>query len=193
MTYPATFSFDPPEKVANWRPLVQWIMAIPHFFAAWLLSIVSAVCMLIAWFAIVITGKLPEGLANVICLSHRYQTRASAYAGFLHAEYPPFDFTASAADPGGHPVRLDFEPQLDDRNRLTVFLRLFWMIPAYIFVYVIMIVASILWFLAFFAVLFTGKWPAGLLNFIVGALRVATRFGAYASLLTDDYPPFETS
>ena len=114
-----------------------------------------------------------------------------AYAGFLHAEYPPFDFTTSAADPGGQPVRFDYEPALENRNRLTVLLRIFWMIPAYIFFYIIYLVAGLLWFISFFAVLFTGKWPAGLLNFIQGAIRVGTRFSAYGTLLTDEYPPFE--
>lgn len=190
MTYPATFTLEPPEKVANWRPLVQWLMAIPHFIVAYVLNIVAAICALVSWFAIVFTGKMPKGLADFICLGHRYQGRAMAYAGFLHAEYPPFDLTASPADPGGQPVRFDFEPALEDRNRLTVALRIFWMIPAYLFFYVIYLIAGVVWFISFFAVLFTGKWPAGLLSFATGAIRVATRFGAYASLLTDEYPPF---
>lgn len=190
MTYPAAFTLEPPEKVANWRPLVQWLLAIPHFIAAYVLNIVAAICVVIAWFAILITGKMPQGLADFICLGHRYQGRAMAYAGFLHAEYPPFDFSTTAADPGGQPVRFDYEPALEDRNRLTVLLRIFWMIPAYIFFYVIYLIAGIVWFISFFAVLFTGKWPGGLLNFATGAIRVATRFGAYASLLTDEYPPF---
>ena len=191
MTYPATFSFDPPEKVANWRPLVQWLMAIPHFFIGWFVNVAMFVCVVISWFAIVITGSMPKGLADVICMAHRYQGRAIAYAGFLHAEYPPFDFTTSAADPGGQPVRFDYEPALENRNRLTVLLRIFWMIPAYIFFYIIYLVAGLLWFISFFAVLFTGKWPAGLLNFIQGSIRVGTRFSAYGTLLTDEYPPFE--
>lgn len=193
MAYPATFTFDPPEKVARWRPLVQWLLAIPHFIVGYILYIPASICWLISWFAIVITGKLPQGLANFLCMANRYQVRVMAYAGFLHAEYPPFDFTASAADPGGQPVRVDFEPALTDRSRLTVFLRIIWAIPAMIFYYIIMVIAEILWFLAFFVVLLTGKWPAGLLNFVQSAMRVSTRFTAYMTLLTDEYPPFETA
>ena len=190
MTYPATFGFDPPERVANWRPLVQWILAIPHFIIGYLVGIASAVCVVIAWFAILITGNMPKGLAELICMAHRYQGRAIAYAGFLHDEYPPFDFTTSAADPGGQPVRFDSEPALEGRNRLTVLLRILWMIPAYIFFYIIYLVAGVVWFISFFAVLFTGRWPQALLNFAQGAFRVGNRFGAYATLLTDEYPPF---
>lgn len=192
MTYPATFSFDPPEKVANWRPLVQWFMAIPHMIVLYLLSIVGVIAGFVAWVTIVITGKMPEGLANFGCMVLRYQTRYGAYVGFLHEEYPPFDFTTSAADPGGHPVRIDFAPALEGRNRLTVLLRFIWMIPAAIFAVVIQWIAQILWFLAFFAVLFTGKWPGGLLNFVLGSQRVGLRLNAYVYLLTDEYPPFET-
>ncbi len=193
MTYPATFTFDPPEKVENWRPLVQWIMAVPHFIVLYFIQIVAGVCLLISWLAIVITGKLPQGLADFICMANRYEMRVMAYAGFLHGEYPPFDFTMTAADPGGQPVRVDFEPALEGRNRLTVLLRIIWAIPAMLFVFVIVLVAEILWFIAFFAVLFTGKWPTGLLDFVQGALRVATRGNAYFTLLTDEYPPFETA
>ena len=193
MTYPATFSFDPPEKIANWRPLVQWFLAIPHMIVLYLLSIVGAIAGFVAWVTIVITGKMPEGLANFGCMVLRYQTRVGAYVGFLHEEYPPFDFTTTAADPGGQPVRIDFAPALENRNRLTVLLRLIWMIPAAIFAIVIQWIAQILWFLAFFAVLFTGKWPGGLLNFVLGAQRVGLRLNAYVYLLTDEYPPFETA
>ncbi len=193
MTYPATFTFERPEKVANWRPLVQWFLAIPHMIVLYVVSAVGGIVALISWFAIVFTGKLPEGLATFSCMMLRYQTRVAAYIGFLHAEYPAFDFTTSAADPGGNPVRVDFEPALEERNRLTVGLRLFWLIPAMIYTAVIVIVAEILWLIAFFAVLFTGKWPAGLLDFVIGALRVSTRVNAYAFLLTDEYPPFETA
>lgn len=192
MTYPATFTYEPPEKVDNWRPLVQWILAIPHLAILYVLGAVGSVVGLISWLMIVFTGRLPEGLATFSCMLLRYQTRTVAYVGFMHAEYPPFDFTTSAADPGGQPVRVDFVPDLGDRNRLTVFFRIIWVIPAAIFAMVIFFVAQICWFIAFFAVLFTGRWPEGLLDFVLKAQRVGVRTSAYYWLLTDEYPPFST-
>lgn len=192
MTYPATFTLDAPEKVDNWRPLVQWLMAIPHFIVLYVLQIIGGLVGLISWFAIVFTGKLPPGLADFTMMMIRYQSRVQTYAGWMHAEYPPFDFTMGAVDPGGSPVRVDFEPQLENRNRLTVFFRLFVAIPAFLFAMVIGIVAYFVWIGAFFAVLFTGKWPQGLHNFALGAMRVGTRLNAYFGLLTDQYPPFAT-
>ena len=88
MAYPATIEVQTPPKIANWRPLVQWLLAIPHLIVSYVLMIVAEVCGVIAWFAILFTGKMPQGLANMICLAIRYQSRTSAYAGFLHDQYP---------------------------------------------------------------------------------------------------------
>jgi hypothetical protein len=189
MDYPAQLDVQTPDKVANWRPLVHWLMAIPHFIISYVLTIVAEVVAVISWFAILFTGKLPEGLANVTCLALRYQIRTTAFAGFLHEEYPPFDFTTTPADPGGSPVTVNFVPALGGRNRLTCALRIIWMIPALIVTFLIVIVAAICHFIAFFAVLFTGKWPAGLLGWVMKGLRASLRLNAYAFLLTDEYPP----
>ena len=189
MDYPAQLDVQTPDKVANWRPLVHWLMAIPHFIISYVLTIVAEVVAVISWFAILFTGKLPEGLANVTCMALRYQMRTQAFAGFLHEEYPPFDFTTTPADPGGTPVTVNFVPALGGRNRLTVALRIIWLIPAAIVTFLILIVAVICHFIAFFAVLFTGKWPVGLLGWVMKGLRASLRLNAYAFLLTDEYPP----
>ena len=192
MSYPASVDVHTPDKIANWRPLVQWILAIPHMIITSVLTNVAYVVGFVSWLMILFTGKLPVGLANFQCMIVRYGTRAYAYSGFLHDEYPPFDFTASASDPGGTRVSVDFEPVLENRNRLTCALRLIWLIPAALFALVIWIVAMVCWFIGFFAVLFTGSWPTGLHDWILKGLRVSVRLNAYAYLLTDEYPPFST-
>ena len=189
MDYPAQLDVQTPDKVANWRPLVHWILVIPHYIIASFVIIVAEVVAIISWFAIVFTGKLPEGLANVTCMALRYQTRTFAYGGFLHEEYPPFDFTTTPADPGGTAVTVNFRPALGGRNRLTVGLRIFWLIPAAIVTFLILIVAAVCHFLAIFAVLFTGKWPDSWRNWVIKGLRASLRLSAYAFLLTDEYPP----
>src|SRR6476660_8168919 len=99
-SYPATLTFDPPEKIANWRPLVAWLLAIPHFIVLYVLGLVAEVVGIISWFGILFTGSLPEGLANVQVMFMRYVLRTYTYAGFLKEEYPPFTFATTAADPG---------------------------------------------------------------------------------------------
>jgi hypothetical protein len=190
MDYPATFELDAPEEVANWRPLVQWLLAIPHLVIANVLSQVGNVIAVISWFAILFTGNLPEGLANFQCLVIRYQTRAVSYAGFLREGYPPFEFPMTPADDGRDPVKVGLTTQLTDRNRLTVGLRFIWIIPIALYMVVMAIAAFFVYIAAFFAVLFTGRWPEGMRNFIIGVTRLGVRVQAYGRLLVDEYPPF---
>lgn len=193
MAYPATIEVQTPPKIANWRALLQPIMAIPHLIISYALTAVAEVCAFIGWFAILFTGKLPEGLSNMICMALRYQGRTMAYAGFLHDQFPPFEFSSTPADPGGTPVQVNFQPQLEGRNRVTSFFRLLLAIPAAVFLVLIVIVAVICQIIGFFAVLFTGKWPDAIRGWVMKGLRATVRFDAYAMLLTDTYPPFSTS
>lgn len=189
--YPATLSLESPEKIANWRPLVQWFLAIPHFVVLYVLGIVASVLSIVAWFAIVFTGKLPSGIAEWLALYLRYGNRVSAYAGFLRPEYPPFSLETGSGDPGEYPgVRTDLNPALSDRNRVTTFFRFLLVIPHVVVLFFVGLAASILWVIALFAVLFTGRWPAGLHRFVLGYLRWSLRVNAYSNLLTDEYPPF---
>jgi hypothetical protein len=189
--YPAILAFDPPERVANWRPLVNWLLAIPHLVVVGALRYVSEVLGVVSWFIIVFTGRLPAGIANFQVMYMRYYVRTGLFAGFLREEYPPFDFTMTPADPGTDPrARVDVAPQLEGRNRLTVAFRLILAIPQLIAFAVLMIANLFVLLIAFFAVLFTGRWPAGLREFTVGVMRWFLRLEAYMFLLTDDYPPF---
>jgi hypothetical protein len=190
MPQQATLELDAGPEIANWRPLVHWLLAIPHLILAEALQTVGQIVSLIAWFAIVFTGAMPEGLVGIQCLSIRYQARALSYAGWLREPYPAFDFSTTQADPGGDPLRIELPAQLTDRNRLTVGLRLLWIIPAAVFGWLLAIGAGVVLLISFFAVLFTGRWPDGMRTFVVGCLRWYVRFTAYARLLTDDYPPF---
>jgi len=190
-SFPATFSFDPPERVANWRPLVNWLLAIPHLFVLNVLQSVSQVVGVISWFAIVFTGKLPDGLAKFQAMYLRYQLRTYAFAGFMREEYPPFSFDATTSDPGDDPrLRVDVQPQLTDRNRLTAFFRIILVIPHVIVLAVLFIASFVVTVVAFFAVLFTGRWPVGMRDFVLNVWRWGLRVETYFLLLTDTYPPF---
>ncbi len=189
--YPATFTFDPPESIARWRVIGNVILAIPHLIIAYVLNIVAEVLAFVAWILGVFTGKVPEGILGVIAMTLRYSTRASIYASFLKEEYPPFTFATTLADPGDDPrVRVDFGSETEGRNRLTILFRIILAIPHIIVISLISIVALFVFVIAWFAVLFTGKWPTGLRNFVIGLTRWTTRLNAYMYLLTDEYPPF---
>jgi len=190
-SYPATFSCEPAGRVANWRAIGNPILAIPHLVVVQVLGYVSSVVALISWFAIVFTGRMPEGLANFQAMYMRYEVRAYVFAGFLREEYPPFAFATMPADPGDDArVRVDFRPQLENRNRVTTGFRLILAIPHLVVLAVLGIAAWVVVVIAFFAVLFTGQWPTGMRDFVLGVGRWSVRVGAYTLLLTDEYPPF---
>ncbi len=193
MSYPATIEVHTPTQMARWRPLVQWFLAIPHFFIARALEYVAGALAIVSWFVVLFTKRLPQGIANLQVMILRYEARTQTYAGFLHDEYPPFAFDTTPDEPGGTPVELRVEPDLGDRNRLTVALRIFTIIPALLFALLVAIVSLLAWLVAAFAVLFTGRWPEGLRRWAMGLMRLGLRFQAYALLLTDEYPPFRIS
>ena len=187
-----TIDVRTPDRLDRWRPLVQWIMAIPHLIIAGALGYVAGAVAVVSWFLIVFTGRLPSQLANLQVMILRYTTRAELYGGFLYDEYPPFDFTLAAVEPGGSPVDLTVRPAVVNRNRLTVGLRFLWAIPAVVYAFLIAVVGIICWIAAFFAILFTGRWPDGLRSWVMKMIRVSTRANVYVLMLTDEYPPFST-
>ena len=188
--YPVVLTVADNNKVANWRPLAHWLLVIPHYIINYVLQIVSQVLAVVCWFIIVITGKLPEGLANFQIMYMRYSTRMTGFLLGMTEDYPPFTFDSVAQDPGDYAIGLTVVPELEDRNRLTVALRLLWMIPAAIVTAVFSIIAMIVSLVAWFAVLFTGTYPEGMRNVMIGVGRNVARLSAYVLLLTDEYPPF---
>ena len=188
-SYPATYDLEAPERVANWRPLVQWLLAIPHLIIANVLGYLAGAVAVISFFTVLFTASIPEGLFNVQVMIMRYRARVNAYAMFLHEQYPPFEFATTAADPGGAPVRLTVT-RPETWNRWLPLVKWLLAVPHYIVLAVLGIAAFFVGVAAFFAVLFTGRYPSGMRNFIVGVNRYATRVTAYVLLLRDEYPPF---
>ncbi|MGN6721031.1 MAG: DUF4389 domain-containing protein [Marmoricola sp.] len=192
-SYPVTVMFNPPERVPRWLPLLWWLLAIPHFIVLYLVGIAATICTIIAWFAGVITGRIPTGLLGFIAGYHRYQLRIMTYVYFMRGAYPSFALSSEMIDPRTDPmVAIDFAPE-EKRSRLTIFFRLFLLIPQIIVLYIVSIAAAVCSFIAWFAVIILGRWPSGLLDFVLGVLRWSTRVSAYGSLLTDKYPPFSLS
>ena len=190
--YPATFEFDPPDKVANWRPLVNWLLAIPHFAVLYALRVLGQVIAVISWFAILFTGALPESFANLESLWMRYELRTYTFALFMREEYPPFACGMTPTEDGADQrVKIDFRPELTDRNRVTVGFRFILVIPHVIVLVLLGIAAAVVVLIAFFAVLFTGRWPEGLREFVLNVQRWYLRVQTYFLLLTDEYPPFQ--
>ena len=81
---PVTFEFEAPAKVANWRPIVQWFLAIPHWVISQVLGYVSGVLAIISFFAVLFTQHVPAGIHNFQVMVIRYRARVTMYSGFTH-------------------------------------------------------------------------------------------------------------
>jgi hypothetical protein len=190
MTYPVDLRLEAPHEVARWRPLVHWLLAIPHLFVLGILQYAASALAVVSWVIILVTGSLPLGIARFQVMVLRYQTRVYSYAYWLREPYPAFAFDMEIEDPQTDPVRVDVAVQLEGRNRLTVALRFLWIIPAALFGAVVVFGLAAILFVSFFVVIVTGRWQEGLRKFVIDATRLLLQISAYWYLLVDDYPPF---
>ena len=84
---------DVERDLNRWLPLVKWLLAFPHYVVFGLLSIAVLVVTVIAWFAIVFTGRYPRGMFDFVVGWSRWALRVNAYAFLLVTDrYPPFNF-----------------------------------------------------------------------------------------------------
>jgi len=82
---------DAERDLNRWLPLVKWLLAIPHFIVLFFLSIGAFFAVVIAWFAILFTGRYPRGLFDYVVGVGRWWLRVQAYAILLVTDrYPPF-------------------------------------------------------------------------------------------------------
>jgi hypothetical protein len=164
-------------------------IAIPHFFVLFFLLIGSAILSFITFWAILFTGRFPRGMWDYQVNLLRWMLRLSARLNNLSDGYPAFGL--SAADPA---VVLEAEyPERSSRGLLLlrVFLGMIYVyIPHGICLLFLSLAAAIVRFIAFWVVLFTGNYPAGMHEFMVGVMRWSMRVSAYMSYITDTYPPF---
>lgn len=147
------------------------------------LGAAAAVAGLLAWFAIVFTGRHPAGLWSLGAFYLRWRVKAVAYAALLRDEYPPFG-------EGDYPVEVELDPPPATRDRLTVAFRIVLALPHLLALWALGIAWGLATVVAWFAILFTGRYPSGLYDFAVGVLQWSVRVEAYVLLLCDEYPPF---
>ena len=206
--YPAAVEGRLDPNLSRWLWLVKWLLAIPHFIVLFFLSIAYAVVTFIAFWAILFTGRFPRALFdfNVGVLRWWWRVGFYSYSALGTDRYPPFSL-----DPDSdYPADLEVEyPASLSRGLVLV---KWWLlaIPQYIIVGVFAGGAWATWnaasdnsawlygggliglfvLFAAIALLFTGRYPRPIFDFVMGMNRWSFRVIAYATLMTDRYPPF---
>jgi hypothetical protein len=206
--YPVLVEGDLEPPLSRWLWLVKWVLVIPHVIVLAFLWIAFVVLTVIAFFAILFTGRYPRGIFdfNLGVLRWTWRVGFYSYSALGTDRYPPF----TLADVPDYPARLDVAyPESLSRGLVLV---KSWLlaIPHYIIVGIFAgggvggwsgaggdwawagsggLIGLLVCF-AGIALLFTARYPKPIYDFVLGMNRWCWRVVAYAALMTDAYPPF---
>jgi hypothetical protein len=207
-SYPLRLEGELDPRLSRWLWLVKWLLVIPHLIVLVFLWLALIVLWLVALFAILFTGRYPRAIFdfNVGVLRWTWRVEFYSYNALGTDRYPPF----TLADVPDYPARLEVGyPHALSRGLVLV---KWWLLalPQYLVVAVFaggawagVNAASDNWtwtsgggligllvFIAGVVLLFTGRYPQAIFDFVMGMNRWVYRVAAYAVLMTDAYPPF---
>jgi hypothetical protein len=209
--YPVRIAGELQPDLSRWLWVVKWLLAIPHYIVLAFLWLTLLVLTVIAFFAILITGRYPRGIFdfNVGVLRWTWRVAFYSYGALGTDRYPPFTLD----DVPDYPARLHVDyPERLSRGLVLV---KWWLlaIPQYVIVGFLLgsggYAASragdydrvwgvgfntgligVLVFFAGIALLFIGNYPRGIFDLVLGLDRWVARVAAYVLLMRDEYPPF---
>lgn len=186
MSYPVTFEMDYVEQRSRVTTFFRYFLAIPQFIFAFFYMIAFFIVEIAAWFVLMFTARWPTGLYEFSGGFLRYLTRVNAYVALGVDAYPPFN----GNEDDNYPVRVHIAPPLDHYSRVKVFFRPLYAIVAIVIRYAMQIVISVVAFVSWFVIVFTGNEPAALQNALDFSFSYTTKADALLFLITETYPPF---
>ncbi|MDO8209537.1 DUF4389 domain-containing protein [Conexibacter sp. CPCC 206217] len=183
--YPVTFDAEFVEQRSRLTSFFRLIISIPWLIVSIFWGLGAVVCAVIAWFAIVFTGRYPQGLYDFVGKALRYNARVNAFQHLMTDRYPSF---GGDEDPD-YPVHLRIAPPLEHYSRVKTFFRVILMIPVFILLYLMEILARAIGVLSWVVIVVTGRQPKGLFDVVKLVVAYQARAGAYHLLVTETYPP----
>lgn len=183
--YPVTYEADYVRERNRLTTFFRLILAIPWLIVAAIYGIAVLVVTVIAWFALLITGRYPEGLYNFNAGALRFFVRVGAWVSLQTDAWPPFGF---GQDPT-YPARLQVAPRAENQSRLKTLFRLILYFPLYFVSLGVSGIQQGAAVVAWLTIVFRGYQPKEVHNAIAYAIAWTARVTAYLLLLRDEYPP----
>ena len=172
------------------RSFLGWLyIMIPHGFVLFFVMIWYSILDFVKFWVVLFTGKIPQGIYEFQLKVWQWQVRLTATLYNMVDGYP-------AIGPGGSNPNATVEfanPENVSRGMVLVRALFGWLyvgIPHGFLLGFVGIGAAFVNFIAWWAILFTGKYPEGMFDFMTRYLRWSLRVGQYMAYYTDDYPPF---
>ncbi len=187
--YPVLYSAaHQPEGRSRLTVFFRFILVIPWAIVSAFYGLAAVVLAIVAWFAIVFTGRYPEGLYRFNSGFVRFHGRVMGWIYFFTDEWPPFN---GQADPD-YPVRTQIAEPKVEYSRLKTFFRPIYGIPVLILTYVMQILSQLIGLITWVWMVISAQHPEGLYKPLRAAVSYQVKAYAFWLLLTEDYPPFWT-
>ena len=198
-SYPVSFDVEYPEQLDRLSSAFRIILFIPvAFFLALVggqafsysdfgdatsVGLVGGGGIVLAiWAAVIVRQYVPHWLFDFQVALMRFQARAYGYLALLTDRFPAFE--------GEYPISFDVRyPDKLNRWKVAIW-KIITSIPHIIILFFLYLALFVVVVIAWFAILFTGRYPQGLHTFVAGVFRWSLRVEAYVISLTDEYPPF---
>jgi hypothetical protein len=183
--YPVRYEADYAEEQSRAITFFRLILAIPWYIVLQVYLLAAQIVAILAWFAILFTGRYPEGLYKFNAGVLRFAGRANAFFFLQTDKWPSFGFE----DDVGYPVRVEVDAPLPKYNRWKTAFRLILAFPVYFMALLIPYIAWIASTVAWFHIVFMGRTSGGVHNALTTGLAWQLRTLAYFLLVTETIPP----
>jgi hypothetical protein len=183
--YPVRYEADFVEQQNRAKAFFRWILIIPWAIVGSIYGLVAQLIAILAWFALLFTGRYPNGLYDFQAGYLRFTGRLFGFGYLQTEEWPPFGLE----DDRTYPVRVGVDPPLEKYNRWKVLFRLILGIPVMFMLYLIPYLSLLGAFVAWLHITFMGRTSGGVHNAITVGNAYTLRSIAYFLLVTETLPP----
>lgn len=178
------YAVQPARERSRLTVFFRALLWLPHYVTVLIYGIGAGFAVLAAWFAIVFTGRYPDGLYRFVVRVLQYMARQTAYLYLQVDAYPSF----ALGEQEGYPANLIVGPAPESYSRAKTAFRLILAIPVMIINYAMGAVASVMAVIVWFASVILGRTGEGLHDALHLGISYQVRAMAYFTLVTEDWP-----